>query len=750
MDCTSPRLVENLNAPLCKALLYGSGALLVLAALYFIVLSLRRRHRVSLQRKLLLPALMLLATVFLNRLAVGMSIITDDGIGGLDNVLLEMGNSLLHTFQTFSLDESYTAYLTGGMFLVEQLWSSAWRTDLYAYISIIQSVLCAFTSAGVLLTVLSRIFPRLKLWIKCLAVWKPICYFSAINQESLALAKSIRAGDRKTKNAILVFCDVSEDNEDAVTSELKEQALNLGAICLKDDLPALPFPRRNGKRFFLMDSKEEENLQALSAFTTGKRRTRLSKEDEIYIFSEDDSAMPVVKMVQDSVRAHLKSRTPRIKNINKYQTLVYELLSNTPLYTAVQPEDRDLHVVIFGSGLIGMEMLLATYWCGQMLYKRRDGKLDERDLHITVVSKDDKEDFIKKLNSINNDILNTVSGPLLQDKNKQEELLKIRDNKDIFASTYCRLDYVQADTRRVDMFNLLKKHGLFAADYFAVTLGSDEENLEMAELIARCVTIQGEKAKCFEASDKVGKKKNLHRSKVPIACTIYNDDLTNALEELYGEKSRRSADRPDDLYRARIVPFGSLDDTYNYRHLLKQRDDALRIHDAYRNIIVEKQGNESRYLKDMYAYWSDVARAIHIRYKAFSAGCASVEEYREKALRQDGFDKSTIDLLAWLEQRRWNAFMRTRGFHCPNKEQEEYYFNLPGRDKDGAHKSLALRLHPCIVERDKNGMVEGVLERTQEDSSLDCLDNCTIRWHKRLGDASYDFKTYDEPKHDFV
>ncbi len=746
MEYASPRLVENMNAPLCEALLYGSGALLALAVLYFIVMSLRRGHRVSFQRRLLLPALMLLAAVFLNRFAVGMNVISDaDGIGGLDSAFLEAANSLLHTFQTFSLDEGYTEYLTNGMFLVEQVWQSAWRTDLYAIISSIQNALCALTSAGVLLTVLSKIFPRLKLWFKYLAVWKQIYYFSAINQESLALARSVRAGDRRTKNALLVFCDVSEDNEDVVTSELKEQALNLGAVCLRDDLPALPLPRRSGKHFFLMDAKEEENLQALSAFTTGKRMTHLSKDDEIYIFSEDDSAMPVVKMIQDSVRAHLKSRTPRIKNINKHQTLVYELLANTPLYTAIHPEDKELNVVIFGSGFIGMEMLLATYWCGQTLCKKSNGDLDERQLHITVVSKDEQKDFIKKLNSINSDILNTVRGPLRQDYKRFAELLTISKAKEERASAYCRLEYVQADTREVDMYNLLKEHDLFKADYFAVTLGSDEENLEMAELIARCVTIKGKEARCFKATEN---DTDLHRSKVPIACAIYNDDLTNALEELYGEKGRRSQDRPDDLYRARIVPFGSLDDTYDYRHLLKHRDNALRVHNAYQKVIDEKQGDESRYLKDMYAYWSDVARAIHVSYKAFSVGCASVDEYREKAVN-GGFERTTRNTLSWLEHRRWNAFMRTRGFHCPNEDQEAYYKDLPGRDKDGMHKSLALRLHPCIVECRKKGMVEDIMNKTEEDPTLDLLDNCTIRWHKRLGDNSYDFKMYDDPKHDF-
>ena len=66
--------------------------------------------------------------------------------------------------------------------------------------------------------------------------------------------------------------------------------------------------------------------------------------------------------------------------------------------------------------------------------------------------------------------------------------------------------------------------------------------------------------------------------------------------------------------------FGSLEEVFNTKNIYMEENegDVERINDAYERAaqrVVNKKFNKSQY-----DYWSDIARALHIKYKVFSAG----------------------------------------------------------------------------------------------------------------------------------
>ena len=106
-------------------------------------------------------------------------------------------------------------------------------------------------------------------------------------------------------------------------------------------------------------------------------------------------------------------------------------------------------------------------------------------------------------------------------------------------------------------------------------------------------------------------------------------------------------------------------------------------------------------------------------------------------------DEKINTKLSWLEHRRWNAFMRTKGYMASTESQMEKYAYKEGTD----HKNLPIKLHPMIVE----SSIEP--ETTIDDwddpnyEELDCLDTVFINMYKMNGKKD-NYKQWDKPEED--
>lgn len=673
--------------------------------------------------------------------------------GAYDGIVLsplkELVQSIIHALQSFTMDAGYMEFLVNGKEALFNLTESSLFADAYAVYATILNISCAITSQVALVAVIANVFPRVKLLLVSLRFWKPVCYFSKLNPESISLAKSIRESKEKRSKANLVFCNADTDS-DEIPQECFEKARELGAILTRISLSELKLHRRKGKTFFLT-GKDEDNLAILSGFIEQGRIEKFKENDSIYVFANDNYGTLVEKTVRNAINAQIKEKTGdankkiTLFNVNRYKNIVYNLIEEKPLFTALSGDSKELKVAIFGSGKIGTEMFLATYWCGQML---------DRELKITVVSDETEEHFRRRIDHINSDILKTAKN--------DNELLRIRKNSGEKADPYMSLDYIESDVYLDGLDDLLAADSFRARineqeieekklqngkladfDYFVVALGSDKKNMEVSERIGRVVTVKSDIKRNNEA-------------RVPIACALWSDELSDTVKKMNNTG----------LNKVDIEPFGSMDSSFNIEKVLLDiiKERAFRLEDKYEQNIAEKKGKN--YEDDPYKYWANVSRAIHLKYKAFCVS-KSTDAYLNEAKEGGSFDNRVHDL-AWLEHRRWNAFMRTEGFKCPGicvddegNEAYGYILELPREAaiiqknnkplNSGNHKSLDLKLHPCIVECDKNGMHSDLFDKKRDGYDIDLLDDVSVRL-KNI-EAKYkleieDFKKYDYPRYE--
>jgi hypothetical protein len=118
------------------------------------------------------------------------------------------------------------------------------------------------------------------------------------------------------------------------------------------------------------------------------------------------------------------------------------------------------------------------------------------------------------------------------------------------------------------------------------------------------------------------------------------------------------------------------------------------------------------------------------------------------------------DRFAWVEHRRWNAYIRTQGFSRPTEKQYRRIFV-----QDGQTKSIPLKLHPCLVESQVERKQLELLDRFDV-PDYDYLDYVTMYTYRMkcsaeastetVGDLrkrdykKYDYLAYDSAVQDLI
>ncbi len=664
----------------------------------------------------------------------------------------EFVNSLLHTLQTFSMDEDYTDYIISGKTMVRELYGVEKPLELlYGIYDSLLDFIAPMAAGAVVLELLASIFPKIRLWF---SNGREIFYFSELNEASLTLAKSIAASNAGSViPPVIVFTDAYISDEEKV-SELIAAAKSLGAICLKDDLSLVRMGKRGKKKFFLIDAVESENLKTLNAIMG--RDIDYIKKSEIYLFVNSDAYVQIERSIRSSLTATGMDpdNIPIIIPVRCYRNLVTNLLCDIPLYEPLIGKPRnsdgtvDLTVTILGAGDIGKEMFLAVYWFGQIL---------NCNLKINVVSNETKEEFWGKIDYVNPEIRHTTI--------KNDPILQINRKGDM-AEIYCDVNYCQCDVKSSEFIESLSdvESYVLATDYFLVCLGSDEDNISAANALRRYVG-QYHLSKAY--ASKKHEKKASNGADTVITYVVYDSVLSRTLNV---EKCFKSDGKITDIYMRAV---GSLEEVYSEKNITMSDYTLLAsgISNAYGSVQKRSKTKselsdsiKNRY-KDDYKYWANLARAMHIKYKLFSVGVITESGLGENDSSKQPLDDmynrfkemvTSDDLkllheMAWLEHRRWNAFTRVKGFRHTGD-----YDSYAVSGQAGSYKQMEIGLHPCLVECDKkgiratikNGSVVGeTLWQMADDPDLDFLDDLSYDLYNK-GYNGYDFKEYDYPVND--
>lgn len=749
--------MEKYQIGVIATLLLASVAVLLIPALVWLIRRLAKRpsdgsDRISTVSRMLIFSAYLIVAVWCLRYAVGyFSIMMGQNADGSLTWFEEIFNSMVHTLQSFSMDEDYTTYILDGKQMMSALFGeeSRWVGAYGAYASVL-NVTAIIAGGAILFELLASIFPRLRLGFSYLAFWREKYYFSELNQPSLALAKSVYSCNGKAfTRPVLIFADAYVDDESENSAEKLLEAKTLGAICIRDDLAHIKKNRLGMRKFFLIDKSESANLHTLVNLV-GDYNRKFLKKAEIFLFTNDDAYIQVEKSVRNKLDFK-EEDMPTFIPVQSYRNLITNLLTDIPLYDPLIGKEKNadgsqsLTVTILGTGHIGTEMFLNTYWIGQILDCR---------LKIRVLSQESEEAFWGKIDYINPEIKRTTieGDPILQINRKGD-----------MAQVYCQVEYTQCDVRSAAFIDRLQndQNHILDTNYFLVALGADSDNISAANTLRKYVGQYHAKLR--------------KPVKTVISYVVYDPELSDTLNQ---EKYFCFAGKKPDVCMQAI---GSRSDVYSVKNvfLTEHETVAQKASDAYHLLQnKEERANAHRNrMKNDYKHWANLARAMHVNYKIYSMGMIrdslfdypnNREIYDEKIkfaqercknviaghiqLETKEQAQTHLELLhkmAWLEHRRWNAFTRVKGFRGTTD-----YDAYAVTGELGSYKQMELKLHPCLVECDQKGFrgkisptgfirKEDQFKRTDR-SDFDLLDDLSYDlFDKKLND--YDFKLYDYP-----
>ena len=720
-------------------------------------------------KRIMLFSLLLLAAIFCVRLAISMfGLKTPDDA---DHTVFErVSSSLLHALQSFSMDENYPDTLTQGRALIKDLLygnqDSAWADAFVAYIAV-TNVAAPIAGGAFIFEILAGIFPQVLFYLSIPLWWKNRYFFTALNAQSVELAKSI-ASNPKEKHVQIIFTDAYVDDENEDSTELLLTAKALGAICLKDDLLHIPLKRlrRNKKadvgntKIFLSDRSENTNLQTLSQLLQFKVQKKL-KDTDIYVFGEDTKTTCIedeTEYICNRWRVEYGSSElrPRVIPVDGVRNLAQNLFYDLPLFECLYGKsetEREINLTIIGSGTIGTELFLNAYWFGQIVGVK---------LNINVVSKaETQEQFVSRINYINPDILCTAkeNDPLLD--------ASVVEGEPDYQSPYFHFRFKKANVLTSELDTIMtdgigEAGDLFPlrdTDYFIIAAGSDADNYSIAEKIKQIIG-------CYHFHE-------AKRKKTIISYVIYSSALCRTLNrrprlQTVADPSRQDA-HEFDLY---MHAFGSMEEMFSRKNILL--DGVRSIGQRVGKSFVGKDQPDRTY--NYYNERANRSRALHIIYKAFCVGAIQPTLFRSESdeayvrskeqaetdypaairnMRTDSPASSgasahaTAHEIAWMEHRRWNAFMRINAFRCP-----EDYTDYAALDSDvhkiGVDKGyqfLFLKQHPCIVETAADGFDIPIEVREAKEIVLD-YDHLVVRdkLDKLSVEIKQPFKVYDYPE----
>ena len=659
--------------------------------------------------------------------------------------------TLLRTVKNFGLDENFDQLTQRARNMVGCLqWERTGTIRRFEIWAGVLYILAPILGGVGLLQILSGIFHGFRHWLLGLAFWKEKYYFSLLSDESLALAESISGVKSKFgRKPVLIFTGAEAAESDPEAAKRLSAAKDIGAICLKKDLQFVKVHRFGKRKFFLMGQEDQQALQQLIALTEAKRHGALIKS-EVFLFVKGDAYVQVEKNLRDKLVEQLgikEEKFPVILPVRCDFNLISNLLVEIPLFEPLLGREKpaegkqELVLSILGAGVLGREMFLAAYWIGQIL---------DHTLRIHVYSKEEEADFWAQIDRVNPEIRNTVT--------KGHDCLLINERGEK-ADPYAQVEYFQCDLLSFRFTHDPEKGDtLPVTDYYFIALGSDRENIAMADQVRRYVGQE-------HLNRKDGKK-------TVITYVVWDQQLADTLNF---KKHFSFAGEKTDVYMRAVGSFRELYSIrnvfmLNYDQYAQQTFDA---HEALNNRENRKAIQQNR-RKEEYKYWANLARVMHIGYKLYSMDgvktsvfdMESEEEFQKKRREEYRIGKDILcgilpadysrtrqqhqqllHRLAWLEHRRWNAFTRVRGYRSTTL-YETY------RKWTGSHKQMELKLHPCLVECDQLGAKSPLSDKgvpnpetrakTQLDPDYDKLDTLTYEFN-RLGLIDYDLKYYDYP-----
>ena len=635
----------------------------------------------------------------------------------LCNILINENNGistlLIDVMQVFSLDFDYASAIC-----LEGLLNTGLMGTINKVYRIIIYTVAPIIGGALLYDVLAGISPDLKLLS---AGRRKFYIFSQLNEKSLTLAESIVSKPEIMKNPLIIFVDCNTDSESESYQEMLVKANSLKAICLPEGLLNYPvFSRSERCSFFLLNSLENGEFDDTVNLTGFKGL--LSEEDfsfiknkgaGIFFFTNEATAVENVRVIKnDYDNSHENTDKISLHVIRDNAQTANNLMKVCPPYETLTLNGNDpLEILILGNNGLSREFFRTVFWCCQILNHK---------LRIVVAGNTDENGRTFK------SWLNSVSREVIESCTVNAECLKI-SAEGAYSEPYAALGFIDADLENLDVEGFLneersydygcgEKYSLKQFNYFIVACGNDEGNVYMAEQIRKNLSYLN-----FNESE--ARQKDI--------VTIVED---NELSEILALRYRQWNNSHTDI---KMQAYGSIRERFSVETVY-----------SYRSYLVDESGNTNGSVvdhflpkfdstkDDIYNEWSNIARSYHLDYKMFSAGYPLYQPGNETPsgdfllnqkldyVKAVSSDAELFYDLAWLEHRRWTAFIRLQGFRqtpdlittfdklaeCmkENNTTDAERLLPKVRNQISLHNSYGYKdipnlYHPCLVECLMNG-----------------------------------------------
>ena len=401
------------------------------------------------------------------------------------------------------------------------------------------------------------------------------------------------------RKALIVFAlRISEEDIDA---EALARIKDINAYLINDDIVQIKHSLRRTRNYYLLNTNDGENLEAGLRIYQKYNKERTDKVN-MWLYTKNEISEVIFDYLYETFNVRL---------INEEGLIARALATDYPVYDAVK--DSRLSVLIVGGGHIGLEILRTMTMC-------------------TCLGDDVKVDInVIDLNGEKSRAIFEKASPGLAEK--------------------WDIKFHSADVKSVAISNVLDG---IDPTYIVVCLGNETLNLETAIYIRRKYGIADGLPHIHSLID----YKRIEEQITPNLCVS---------DWKYNTEHRKFQSTP--ICSFEIKTFGSYEDTYkglrigaSYRDCL-----AVAVNAANRGITAVDGKYNAEWLTDLYnqvGFYKDYsdAFAVSIPYKLWLLGLELVDDGVGEISDLENTIEANIDRLRRNENKRYEAFMRGKGW----------------------------------------------------------------------------------------
>ena len=405
--------------------------------------------------------------------------------------------------------------------------------------------------------------------------------------------------DETDRKAIIVF--VLRISEEDVDAESLARIKKIGAYLINDDITQIKHSLRHTRNYYLLDTNDSENLEAGLRIYQRYNKERTDKVN-MWLYTKNE--------ISEVIFDHLYE-TFNVRLINEEGLIARTLATNYPVFDAVK--DGRLSILIVGGGHIGLEILRTMTMCSCL------GEKITVDINVIDLNGEKARDIFEK------------ASPDLAKK--------------------WNINFHSADVKSVSISKVLDG---IEPTYIIICLGNETLNMETALYIRRKYGI----ADGFPRIHALIDYKRIEEEISPNLCVS---------DWKYNSEHRKFESTP--ICSFEIKTFGSYEDTYkglrigaSYRDCL-----AVAVNAANRGVTAVDSQNNAEWLTDLYnqvGFYKDYsdAFAVSIPYKLWMLGLELFEDGAGDVSAIENVLEANIDMLRKNENKRYEAFMRSKGW----------------------------------------------------------------------------------------